>query len=103
VDFQYFSRNYLDYNNETYPSNKNGWFSVKGLGAVQYFKTSNENAIQFGAMGSMNAVRRPWKGVSMNLNMDLGATFGSAGVLPIINIGFGISINLINSKKKIDY
>lgn len=103
VDFQYFSRNYMDYNSETYPSNKNGWFSVKGLGAIQYFKIGTDNAIQFGALGSMNAVKRPWKGVSMNLNMDLGATFGSEGVLPIINIGFGISINLINSKKTIEY
>lgn len=103
LDFQYFSRSYLEVGDETYPNNKNGWFSIKMMGIFQYYKKAENSEMEFGAVGSMTAVKSPWKGVTMNLNLDMGLTFGSEGITPIISPGFGLSINLINSKEPIEY
>lgn len=103
LDFQYFSRNYLDVGSNTYPSNKNGWFSLKFMGVLQYYSLASANSFGIGAVSSLNAVRRPWKGVSMNLNLDLGLIAGTGGITPVISPGFGLSINLVNSKESIDY
>lgn len=97
IDYQIFSRNYADSKDNRYPSNKNGWYSVKFQGVLA-FGTSQ---LGVGAVGVMGASRKPWKGVTMHLNLAMGAIkyFGGK-VNPIISPGFGLSVNLIKSKDK---
>ncbi len=95
VETQRFSRVYADVGSDSYPSNKNGWYSLKFVGI--YAHRPERNGIGFA--GSMEAARRPWKGVTIFLNMQMGVfkTFGGE-LAPIITPGFGISINLLNPK-----
>lgn len=95
VDYQVFSRNYADIGEESYPSNKNGWYSIKFQGILAV----GGKQFAAGFAGTMGAARRPWKGVTMYLSMSLGVlkTFGGS-LNPIISPGFGVSINLIKPK-----
>lgn len=96
VDYQFFARNYADRNGESYPSNRNGWYSFKLQGIA-----ITGPKFGLGVAGTLQASRRPWKGVTMYLNVPLGIikTFGTNGELvPIITPGFGLSINLIKNK-----
>lgn len=112
LDWQGFARNYLEVNgdaNTTYPGNRNGWFSIKALGMIQYYRdveaqgNARKNYMEVGALGSLTAVKSPWKTISFTLVLDLGAMYGPEGITPIITPGFGLSINLIKSKKEIEY
>ncbi len=97
VDFQSFARNYAELNDgSTYPSNKNGWTSLKVQGVI----ATSFKKVAIGAMATLQASRRPWKGVTMYLNIPLGfmKTIGGE-VIPIISPGFGVSINIIQVKQ----
>lgn len=91
LDFQRFCRVYADVKDDSYPSNKNGWFDVKAY--LIYAHSASRNGV--GLAGTMLAARRPWKGVTMYLSCQLGVlkTF-KAGTQPLIGPGFGLSINL---------
>jgi hypothetical protein len=97
VDFQSFARNYYEKSNgDYYPSNRNGWNSFKLQGVIGLGQK-----FALGAVGTLQASRRPWKGVTMYLSIPLGIlkTFGSNGeIIPIISPSFGFSINLIKNK-----
>lgn len=94
VDFQQFSRIYGDTEDASYPSNKNGWFSLKFQGI--YGHTQYSNGIGFA--GKMDASRRPWKGVTIYLTTQLGVFKVLGGKMqPIISPGFGLSVNLFKS------
>ncbi len=100
MDFQSFARNYYEKSDgEYYPSNKNGWTSFKLQGVVGIGEK-----FAVGAVGTLQASRRPWKGATMYLTIPLGVlkTFGNGGeIIPIISPGFGLSINLIKNKASV--
>lgn len=95
IDYQFFTRNYADLKDDSYPSNMNGWYGVK----LQGLMALGASKLGVGAVGVMGASRRPWKGVTMHLTLALGAIkYFGGGINPIISPGFGMSINLIKPK-----
>lgn len=113
-DWQSFSRNYIEIDkNNTYPGNKNGYFSIKLLGQLAFYKGAkitgyNNNEFGIGTMAHLTAVKSPWKSITFTGSLDLGATYWlGEGVIPIISPGFGLCINLIKSKElkagKVEY